>query len=47
MNKSFAVLGLGKFGVSVVHELYEAGADVLAVDRNKERLQTVTQYATA
>ncbi len=46
MNKSFAVLGLGKFGVSVVHELYEAGADVLAVDRNKERLQTVTQYAT-
>lgn len=46
MNKSFAVLGLGKFGVSVAHELYEAGADVLAVDRNKERLQSVAQYAT-
>lgn len=46
MNKSFAVLGMGKFGVSVAHELYEAGADVLAVDRNKERLQSVAQYAT-
>ncbi len=46
MNKSFAVLGMGKFGLSVAHELYEAGADVLAVDRNKERLQSVAQYAT-
>lgn len=46
MNKSFAVLGMGKFGVSVAHELYEAGADVLVVDRNKERLQSVAQYAT-
>ena len=46
INKSFAVLGLGKFGESVVRELYEAGADVLAVDRNKERLQSVADFAT-
>ncbi|MBO5073009.1 MAG: TrkA family potassium uptake protein [Eubacterium sp.] len=46
IDKSFAVLGLGKFGESVVRELYEAGADVLAVDRNKERLQSVADFAT-
>lgn len=46
IDKSFAVLGLGKFGESVVRELYEAGADVLAVDRNRERLQSVADFAT-
>ena len=32
--------------MSVAHELYEAGADVLVVDRDKERLQLAAQYAT-
>ena len=31
-NKQFAVLGLGRFGSSIARELYQGGADVLAVD---------------
>ena len=31
INKSFAVLGLGKFRESVVRELYEAGADMVVL----------------
>lgn len=46
MNKSFAVLGLGKFGKSVARELSAAGADVLAVDNDRERLQSVADYVT-
>lgn len=46
MDKSFAVLGLGKFGTSVARELVDAGADVLAVDIDKERLQAVADDVT-
>lgn len=46
MNKSFAVLGLGKFGTSVARELAAAGADVMAVDKDKERLQSVADCVT-
>ena len=31
-SRQFAVLGLGRFGWSLAEELYENGADVLAVD---------------
>lgn len=46
MDKSFAVFGLGKFGSSVVTELANAGADVLAVDINKERVHALADIAT-
>ncbi len=36
MKKSVAVLGLGKFGRSLSENLYQMGADVLAVDCNEE-----------
>ena len=35
MKKSIAVLGLGKYGMSLVRSLYEMGMDVLAVDREE------------
>ena len=35
MKKSIAVLGLGKFGQSLVRTLNEMGADVLAADHNE------------
>lgn len=41
MKKSFAVLGLGKFGMSVAKELSRAGAEVLAVDIDKEAVHEV------
>jgi trk system potassium uptake protein TrkA len=36
MKKSYAVLGLGLYGKTVVHELLKRGADVLAVDVNEQ-----------
>jgi trk system potassium uptake protein TrkA len=38
-RKSFVVIGLGRFGVSVARNLAATGAEVLAVDRD-ERLVT-------
>lgn len=46
MDKSFAVFGLGKFGRSVATELANAGADVLAVDNDKERVHAVADIVT-
>lgn len=46
MDKSFAVLGLGKFGRSVAVELANAGADVLAVDIDKERVHALADIVT-
>ena len=46
MNKSFAVIGLGKFGESIARELASAGADVLAVDINKERVHALADIVT-
>ena len=46
MEKSFAVIGLGKFGRSVAIELANTGADVLAVDIDKERVHSVANFVT-
>lgn len=45
-KKSFAVLGLGKFGVSIAEELSRAGADVLAVDIDEEKVHRVADFVT-
>lgn len=36
MKKEFAVIGLGRFGSSIVQELRELDANVLAIDKNEE-----------
>lgn len=46
MKKSFAVLGLGKFGESIATELTNAGCEVLAIDTNKERVQDISDIVT-
>lgn len=46
MKKSFVVFGLGKFGNSIATELSNAGADVLAIDLNKERVQALSDVVT-
>lgn len=43
-KKSFTILGLGKFGTSVALELTRSGAEVLAVDKNEERVAAVADY---
>ena len=36
MNKTYAVFGLGRYGMAVAEELAAHGLDVLAVDRNQD-----------
>ena len=46
MNKSIAVLGLGNYGMSLAKEMYEMGADVLAVDKDAEKIKEISDYCT-
>ena len=47
MNKSVAVLGLGKYGRSLAENLYRMGADVLAVDSHEDIIQDFEGKCTA
>lgn len=42
----FAVIGMGRFGLSLVKSLSEHGVHILACDRREDRLQMATEYAT-
>lgn len=44
-NRQFAVLGLGRFGQSIVMTLIENGCDVLCCDKNIEAVKEVSKYA--
>jgi len=46
LKKQFAVLGLGHFGGSLVKEFYEMGVEVLAVDRDEEKVNYYSQFST-
>ncbi|MFC0270875.1 potassium channel family protein [Metabacillus herbersteinensis] len=46
MKKQFAVFGLGRFGSSLVKEFYELGIEVLAIDKDEDKVQQFAQYAT-
>lgn len=45
-KKTFAVLGLGKFGASVAVTLARAGAEVLAVDQDEEIVGSIADRVT-
>lgn len=45
-DKQFAVIGLGQFGLSVCEELMEAGAQVLAVDIDEDKVKMALNFAT-
>ncbi len=42
----FAVLGLGRFGMSIVQTLAETDANVMACDKDEAKLQQAMEYAT-
>ena len=42
-KKSFAVFGLGRYGTALAKELVQSGADVLAVDSDKDIVNSVVQ----
>jgi trk system potassium uptake protein TrkA len=45
-NKQVAVIGLGRFGISTTRTLYNLGYDVLAIDMNEEKVQSVLGQCT-
>lgn len=46
MKKEFVVIGLGRFGGSIVRELIEQDADVMAIDKDSERVDEFSAIAT-
>lgn len=46
MKKEFAVIGLGRFGGSIVRELISQGAQVMAIDSSSDRVNEFAQIAT-
>lgn len=44
--KQFAVIGIGRFGFSLATKLYELGYDVLAIDRDEERIKAIADKVT-
>ncbi len=46
MKKQFAVIGLGRFGISVSTELYKLGHDVLAIDINESKVNEIVNDST-
>lgn len=46
MMKTYAVIGLGRFGAAVALELSRLGKEVLAVDRDPELVQQVADHVT-
>lgn len=46
MVTQYAVIGLGRFGVSLASKLVEAGQEVLGVDKSEERVEDAHPYVT-
>jgi trk system potassium uptake protein TrkA len=40
------VIGLGIFGLNIVKDLFESGFEVIAIDKNKDAIQNIRDYAT-
>ncbi len=45
-KKSFAVIGMGRFGQSVVEELIRREVDVLVIDKDPDRIAKMSKIAT-
>ncbi len=45
-NKQFAVIGIGRFGESLIKELTRMGFEVLAIDIDPEKVNEVAETAT-
>ena len=41
---SFGVIGLGRFGSALVKTLAEAGKEVIAIDKDEQRVKAVRKY---
>jgi len=43
---NFVVIGLGRFGAAIAQDLYEMGYEVLALDKNKELVDEISDCVT-
>jgi len=46
MKRTFAVIGLGRFGYSVAEALVKKGCEVLAIDSEESKIQAISDIAT-
>ena len=46
MVNQYAVIGLGRFGLSIATKLFESGQEVLGIDVNEERVEDSHPYLT-
>ncbi|UCF04689.1 MAG: NAD-binding protein, partial [bacterium] len=46
MAKKYATIGLGNFGFYVTRTLFEEGHDVLAVDKDEDKVQKIQPYCS-
>src|SRR5699024_3874644 len=46
MKREFAVIGLGRFGGSICHELSKEGMEVLAIDIDEDRVNEFKNIAS-
>jgi trk system potassium uptake protein len=46
MANQYAVIGLGRFGLSIANKLYESNQEVLGVDVNEEKVEESNQCVT-
>ena len=46
MDKEYVVIGLGRFGGSIVRELNALDMDVMAIDRDENRVNEYSDIAT-
>ena len=44
--KSALIIGMGRFGRHMAQKLYDLGHDVLAIDKNEEKINKVLSYVT-
>lgn len=45
-NRNFAVIGLGSFGTNVATTLFSLGHEVLAVDKNPDKVSAISDFVT-
>ncbi len=45
-KKTFAVIGVGRFGMALIEELAELKADVLVIDKNYDKIEKVAKIVT-
>ena len=45
-KKSFAVIGVGRFGLALIEELVNLEADVLVIDKNFDKIEKIAKMVT-